>query len=103
MSISMSKLVREITGRAWLVYRLANHTKMEIYFGATKDYSNRFKEHADRETETIKHWDFVNDSIDEKLVEDGLTEKEAIELEHTLDSQKDSEFPDYTVFKTGGR
>jgi len=99
----MSKLVREITGRAWLVYRLANHTKMEIYFGATKDYSNRFKEHAGRETETIKHWDFVNDSIDEKLVEDGLTEKEAIELEHTLDSQKDSEFPDYTVFKTGGR
>jgi hypothetical protein len=95
-------MVRKIIGTNWIVYRLVNHTKQEIYFGCTKDFEDRFKEHASEETKAIKHWDFAGDRIDESLVRAGLTQKAASDLEHELDHQIDTEFPNYKVIATCG-
>ena len=96
----MSDLVREITGQEWIVYRLVNHTKREIYYGCTKDYSDRFRQHAREETIALKHWDFDKDEVNERLVDKNMTQREASALAHKMENQTPPEL--YSVITTCG-
>lgn len=63
--------------REYQVYRLRNPKRKEIYYGVTKNYKARWKEHYKGEVIETSHWDFVEDRARDILLDDKYTKSKA--------------------------
>lgn len=86
----------------WMVYRLANQTLKEIYFGVTKDLEARIEQHAKGETKAIAHWNLKSDDIEKSVLHRDLTQAEASEIAHNYEAESDGQASDYKTISTAG-
>ncbi|MBW1939436.1 MAG: GIY-YIG nuclease family protein [Deltaproteobacteria bacterium] len=80
------------------MYMLANSTKMEIYFGVSRDVDNRYKEHKKGEVKSTAAWNFQDDEIKMKTISSGHTQEEASEKAPALEQQ--TTIRGYTIIQT---
>ena len=71
----------------WLVYRLKNPAKREIYHGVTTDFDNRYDVHERGETKATKDWSFDKDGIVYKILKEGLDQESASKMAHALEDE----------------
>lgn len=84
-----------------LVYKLSNMTKREIYYGTTKqELLNRVWDHIMQKTEAIKHWDWHHEKVIPEIVEEELSDQEAVSLAHQLEEHTPPE--GWEIIQTGG-
>ena len=90
-----------MSGREWLVYRLINNTKREIYHGVTKhSLEQRIKSHCAGNTKALEHWDCTRDDISVKILARGLTQINA--SSHAHEEERQCYAPGYKLIKTAG-
>ena len=85
----------------WLVYRLINKTKKEVYHGVTKHtLEERLLTHCAGDTKALKHWDCTRDVIEKKILARGLTQETASRRAH--EEERACSMPGYKCIKTAG-
>ena len=96
----LDEFVKKSGSADWLVYRLKNHAKREIYHGVTTDFDERYKVHARGETKAIEHWSFGKDRIVYKILKKNLDQGSASEMAHDLEERDPPS--GWTNIQTGG-
>ena len=89
----------------WKVYRLTNHTKKQVYHGATKhSVEHRLSiSHCVGKTLALCHWHCENDNIDVDTLAEGLTQREASARAHKEEKEYCQHgLPGYTCIETAG-
>ena len=92
-------MAQESEARNWFVYRLLNHTRKEVWFGATY-LPGRIPEPGNGGVEEIAAWDFEDHAIVPSTIKGALTQAEASELALRLEKSKVSGFESYAVIQT---
>lgn len=109
MNNSLKELIKQIIEEAkdaelpiWSVYMLINSSKMEIYFGVSKDVDDRVLQHAKKKTKAIDHWVFESDKISLKILYSGLTQTEASKEAHGFELRYLFGIQGFNVIQTAG-
>lgn len=94
--------IRQQSDAVWNVYILVNHNKKEIYFGVAMDVADRYQDHARKQTDALKHWNFSSDTIAEKVPHTGFTQEAASAKAHGYEQEYKDGIRGYTVIQTAG-
>ena len=83
-------------------YRLTNYDKQENYFGVTNDFDRRQADQASGSTKALKHWNFANDYITEKLVDAFDDQRAASAAAHDWEQIYADNWPAFFTHQTAG-
>ncbi|NGP87562.1 GIY-YIG nuclease family protein [Fodinibius halophilus] len=97
--------LKDLFDSSYLVYKLINHSKEEIYYGITNDFDSRIDKHKNNDVVATKRWVFGKDDIDKKIIDTDLTKPKASDKAHEHSNGNLSDllkYSSYEVIKTGG-
>jgi len=101
----MTSRLSDLFDSSYIVYKLINHDRKEIYYGITNDFQKRLKAHQNNDVKATLDWVFKSQDIDQTIIDRNLIKTKASDKAHNLSNGSLTDalrYSDYDVIDTGG-